>query len=217
MSKTLKITTIFASLSAATLLHAGAIGFDGSWKTINFPLKNKMSYGLNGGSLTVSGADAASMVYKPLDASLRGAKTASWNWSVSQSVPATNLGAKGQDDRNLSIYFLFTDAASAANLNPNTKPSSLLNNKNVRVLVYTWGGNHGRGKFVSSPYLGGRGIVVVKRNAGEGNYSESVNLANDYAAAFGRAPEALIAVAVSSDSDDTNSAVKGAISGLSIK
>jgi len=70
--------------------------------------------------------------------------------------------------------------------------------------------------MLGSPYLGDRGKTVVLRNAGTGSYSESVNLANDYKRTFGGTKVAVVGIAVSADSDDTKSKVRGAISGLAL-
>ena len=70
--------------------------------------------------------------------------------------------------------------------------------------------------MLSSPYLGARGKTIVRRPSGTGSFRETVDLAGDYTRAFGGAAGALVGLAVSADSDDTNSTIRGEISGLSI-
>ena len=93
----------------------------------------------------------------------------------------------------------------------------LNNNPNVRILQYVWGGNHARGAVQQSPYAPGQGANVILRQAGTGSNSESVDLARDFATAFGGTPGALVGIAVSGDSDDTNSAIRASVSNLVVR
>jgi hypothetical protein len=95
--------------------------------------------------------------------------------------------------------------------------TTLLNNDAVRVLVYVWGGSHARGAMLDSPYLGARGKTVVLRGAGTGQAREQVRLDRDYARAFGGDATSLVGLAVSGDSDDTDSRIMAQISGLTLR
>ena len=134
----------------------------------------------------------------------------------SESVPATDLRKKGGDDRNLAMYVVFSPKAEAQKLK-GAGIRKLLGSNAARVLVYVWGGNHGRGQVLGSPYLGDRGKTVVLRNAGTGSHSESVNLASDYKRTLWRYKgcgrwdrECLLIVMT------PQSKVRGAISGLAL-
>ena len=84
-------------------------------------------------------------------------------------------------------------------------------------MQYAWGGNHRRGQVIPSPYAPpGQGVTIALRQAGTGSHSERVDLAADYARAFGGEKGALIGLAVSGDSDDTNSAIRAAIGNLTL-
>lgn len=132
-------------------------------------------------------------------------------------MPPTDLALKGGDDRNLSLYFLFLDPSEAVRLGPKPGLRKLMTNHAARVLLYVWGGKDGRGAFMPSPYMDGRGTTVVLRPAGTGTHVETVDLAADYARAFGGAPGALVGLAVSADSDDTNSEIRAQISDLMLE
>lgn len=202
-------------LLAATPIAAEPVSFSG-WTEQRFSLFQKVDYGFSSSRLSVASDDAASMTYRRLPAGSWGATSASWSWAVSQSVPATDLTRKGGDDRNLSLYFVFLPEAEAQRIGEGGSIRNLLNNDQARVLVYVWGGAHGRGDVLSSPYLGARGKTIVRRPSGTGSFRETVDLAGDYTRAFGGAAGALVGLAVSADSDDTNSTIRGEISGLSI-
>ncbi|MGJ8610808.1 MAG: DUF3047 domain-containing protein [Octadecabacter sp.] len=201
---------------AASAAVAGPISFGGNWNEQRLQLFNSNDYSFSGGSMGIASDGGVSLAWARTGRGDWGATAASWNWSVDQSVPATNLGRKGGDDRNISIYFVFLPEADA-NQMEGANIRQLNNNPNVRILQYVWGGNHSRGTIQQSPYAPGQGANVILRPAGTGSNSESVNLANDFAAAFGGAPGALVGVAVSADSDDTNSSVRASISNLAVR
>ncbi|WP_161555799.1 DUF3047 domain-containing protein [Mangrovicoccus ximenensis] len=137
------------------------VRFGGSWRPLTFPRLDPTRYGLEGSSLQIEADASSSLIYLPAPESTRGARSASWSWSVSRSVPPTDLARKGGDDRNISLYFVFMDAASAARLSPDTPPQRLLRNRSARVLIYVWGGAHPPGSRLPSPYLRGRGVTIV--------------------------------------------------------
>lgn len=195
--------------------QAGQIAFDRGWKEQKFSLFSKNRYSFGGSSLGVQSDGSVSMAYTPVPQALWNSTKASWRWSVDTSVPATDLRKKGGDDRNLAMYVVFLPPAEAQRLQ-GKGIRKLLGSDAARVLVYVWGGNHGRGKVLPSPYLGNRGKTVVLRDAGTGRYSEAVDLAGDYRRSFGGTPGAVVGLAVSADSDDTDTSVKGAIAGLSL-
>lgn len=194
---------------------AAPVSFDGSWKTQKFSLFSSNTYGFNGGSVSVASDGSVSLAYRPLPDSYWSASTATWSWSVQEGVPATDLRQKGGDDRNLALYFVFLPQAEAQALK-GASVRQLLTNDAARVLVYVWGGAHDRGAVLGSPYLGNRGKTIVLRGSGTGSANESVNLARDYANAFGGGDTALVGLALSGDSDDTDSRIRASISGLNV-
>ena len=203
-------TAICLALPAA----AAPVSFDGSWKTQKFSLFSSNKYGFNGNSVSVSSDGSVSLAYRQLDTSFWGASSAQWSWRVDEGVPATDLRQKGGDDRNLALYFVFLPEAEAQRLQ-GASVRRLLTNDNARVLVYVWGGAHNRGAVLSSPYLGNRGKTIVLRGSGTGSANENVNLARDYANSFG-GDAALVGVALSGDSDDTDSRIRASVSGLRV-
>lgn len=204
-----------ATLMSVSVASAGQIPFNSGWKEQKFSLfsKNKYSYGST--RLGVQSDGSVSMAYRAVPEDLWGATSGSWSWRVDQSVPATDLRKKGGDDRNLALYVVFLPEADARAAK-GSGIRKLLGNQSARVLVYVWGGKHGRGKVLSSPYLGSRGKTVVLRDTGTGAHSERVDLHSDYRRAFGGRAGAVVGIAVSADSDDTDSQIKGAISNLSL-
>ena len=199
---------------ATTTAQAGAVSFASGWKEQKLTLFSSNDYSF-GNSLSMTSNGSVSIAWTRVGQGDWGAEAESGNWAVSQSVPATDLSRKGGDDRNISVYFVFVPADVAPSL-AGAGIRSLLGRDDVRVMQYAWGGNHGRGSIIKSPY-GRGGVTIPLRQAGTGSVSESVNLAADYARAFGGTKGALIGLAVSGDSDDTNTVIKATVSNLNLR
>jgi hypothetical protein len=210
-----------AAATAATLplrpAHAlGTQPFDRSWRALTFRRIPPTQYTLSGTRLGILAEQSASVIYRSVEPSAQAATITRWSWSVSESVPPTDLSRRGGDDRNIALYFVFMDAASAARLSPDTSLTRLMANRSARILIYVWGGSHAPGSIVPSPYTRGRGVSVIRRAAGTGSHTESVDLQADHARAFGSRYEALVGLAVSSDSDDTGSVVRAELRDLTL-
>ena len=181
---------------------------------INFKGWTHQKFGFFGGNdwqqsddeLTVEADRSVSLLWRALPADLWQTSSATWTWRVDQSVPQTDLSLKGGDDRNFSLYFIFAPQTVAIRADQ-TGILGLLDNPDVRVLMYVWGGRHSRGDFVESPYLGARGKTVILRPAGLGTHEETVDFREDLQRVFGQSDLALIGLAVSADSDDTQSRI----------
>ncbi len=207
-------TALIAATLAGTSVAAGPVSFANGWSEQKLSLFSNNSYSF-GNALSMTSNGGVSIAWTRLPQSEWQASTARWTWTVEQSVPATDLRQKGGDDRNLSLYFVFVpddqaEALQGANIR------QLLGNSDVRVLLYVWGGDYARGSQFASPYLQGQGVNVMLRQAGTGSFTENVDLAADYARAFGGQPGSLVGLAVSGDSDDTDSAIRAAIGGMSL-
>lgn len=208
------LTALFTILTTAA--SAGPISFSDGWQEQRLSLFSSNDYRF-GPNLSMVSDGSVSIAWSRVAQGDWASTRASWRWTVDQSVPATNLAQKGGDDRNISLYFVFVPESIAPKLQ-NANIRSLMGNDDVRVIQYAWGGNHSRGQVIQSPYgLPGQGVTIALRQAGTGTYSEGVDLAADYARAFGGDKGALIGLAVSGDSDDTNSVIRAAIGNLSLR
>ena len=210
------LTTTLALIVAASTAAAGPVNFN-SWRTHWFAIFSNVTFSAEGARLGVEADGAVSIIYDRLTPQDWDARKASWRWSVDSTVPATDLRQKGGDDRNLALYFAFMPRAEAERLQGTRSLRKLLNHADGRVLVYVWGGDHTRGATLGSPYLGPRGKTIVLRPSGTGAHAENVDLAADYRRAFGAEPEALVALALSADSDDTDTIIQGQIRDLNLQ
>jgi len=210
------LLTAALALTTATTVMAGPVNFSSGWKEQKLSLFSSNDYTF-GDQLSMVSDGSVSIAWAGVPRSDWGATSASWDWRVDQSVPATDLSKKGGDDRNLSVYFVFVPASVAPDL-AGAGIRSLLGRDDVRVVQYAWGGNNTVGAVIASPYGKlGTGVTIPLRTAGTGSASENVNLSADFARAFGGEKGALIGLAVSGDSDDTKSVIRAAIANLILR
>lgn len=212
-ARALALAVICAAAAPAAAL--GPVGFDDAWRTQAFSLFSSNRYGFAGERVTVASNGSVSLAWRALPERFWAAEAATWSWAVAEGVPPTDLTVKGGDDRNLALYFVFLPEAEARRLG-GTSIRRLLNNDAARVLVYVWGGDHARGAVLESPYLGDRGRTIVLRRSGTGQASEEVDLSADYARIFG-GDAALVGLALSGDSDDTDTEIRAQVSGLVLR
>jgi hypothetical protein len=195
-------TALFAASARAETITFGPALERAGWNVVSYPrIKPAIFHAENDTTLDVAADSAAGLLWHPVDATLRDARTAQWRWRVDEGVGPTDLTRRGRDDRALAVYFIFgavDDLGKSA--------TRLLASHSVRTLVYVFGGNAPRDAVLPSPHMGERGKFVILRsgNAPRGTwFEERVDLGSDYMRAFDSAPDLLLAIAVSTDSDDT--------------
>ncbi|MEM6385150.1 MAG: DUF3047 domain-containing protein [Pseudomonadota bacterium] len=206
------LITLFACCLGLGTLNAAPVAFDGQWKEQGFLRFFTNDYSFRGSQLDVVSDGTVSLVWRPVEGTERAARKASWRWRVTEGVGPTDLTKKGGDDRNLALYFVFVDEATAASLTGGNA-RQLLRNPNTRALIYVWGGDHAPGSILPSPYHPGLRTKVL-RTGSAGTFSESVDLAADYQRAFGAAKGVLVGLGVSADSDDTKGRVRASLADL---
>lgn len=183
------------------------------WTHQKFGIFGGNNWRQSGRTVSVESDGGVSLLWRPLPEKVWQSTKASWSWNVGTSVPPTDLSQKGGDDRNLSLYFIFApqDLATRAN---DLGIRKLLGSPEIRVLMYVWGGSHDRNTILASPYLGARGKTIVLRQAGAGQHDEAIDLRSDLDRAYGSRVLMLIGLALSADSDDTETRIDARISDL---
>lgn len=185
------------------------------WTAVAFPGIAPARFTASGeDTLLVATDSGAGLLWHPLPGTAGQTRRARWRWRVEQGVAATDLAQRGADDRALGVYFVFGDRPAGA-----SSAMDLLASRSVTALVYVFGGDKPRGSVLPSPHMGARGRFVVLRPAASAKqvwFDETVDLADDFARAFGRALPPLIGVAISSDSDDTRARNRAGVQGLVI-
>ncbi len=202
------------SASAELLNFARDLSAAG-WTVVSFLWVRAAAFNATSSTtLEVTADSSAGLLWRPIETKLRRVETAQWRWLARESVPATDLTKKGADDRVLAVYFIFGQEADAA-----LAPMTLLGSPSITALVYVFGGDQPRGSVVASPHMGARGKFIVLRPADAKKgvwFEESVALTNDHMRAFGVPPGLLLAVAISSDSDDTRTRNRAELDSLRV-
>ncbi len=221
-SSTFAIVAALATLLSPAASAGIAFGDDlhaAGWRELTFRKYASTRYRADSDGLGVVAEKSSSMLYRMLAGERLSPSAARWSWRVDEGVGATDLTKKGGDDAALALYFTFADEKTANRL-AGKKPSMLrmLGARNTTTLVYVFGGKTA-GPF-KSPYVAGKSWSMVLRPAMSARktwFDESIDLAADHARAFGEAPQRLIAVAVSSDSDDTGGRNVASLRGLTVE
>ncbi len=195
----LSVPAAAADIGFGDDLHAAG------WRDLTFRNYAATQYRAEDGGLSILAEQSSSMLYRQLARENLSPRRARWSWRVDEGVGPTDLTKKGGDDAPAALYFVFADEKTAERLAVEA-PSMLriLGARKATTLVYVFGG--AETGPLKSPYLAGRSQSIVLRTAMSARgewFSEDVDLAADHARAFGAPPARLIAVAVSSDSDDT--------------
>ncbi|MFN2305555.1 MAG: DUF3047 domain-containing protein [Paracoccaceae bacterium] len=207
------LRTALAFSLLATPALAGPVDFSRGWQEQRLSLFSSNTYSF-GQTLQMTSEHTVSIAWTRVPQADWDSTGAGWTWSVSESVAPTDLSVKGGDDRNLSLYFVFVPQETAPDL-ASAGIRALLGRSDVRVIQYAWGGNNPVGQVIPSPYgEPGTGVTIPLRQADTGSESVTVDLAADYARAWGGTPGALIGLAVSGDSDDTRGKIEAEISNL---
>jgi len=209
---------LIAACLAAPPAMAEALRFEPGlpgWSAVAFPGIAPARFTAAGDdTLLVATDSGAGLLWRPLSGATRQTRIARWRWRVDEGVAATDLTQRGADDRALGVYFVFGDRPAGT-----SSAMELLASPSVTTLVYVFGGDKARGSVLPSPHMGARGKFIVLRPAATPKqiwFDETVELAADYARAFGRAMPALIGVAISSDSDDTRARNRAGVQGMVI-
>jgi len=204
-------TLAAAALPRAT--RANTITFDQGWEHLTFRRLKPNTFSTGPDRLTVVAEGTSSILYRILPSDLFASRRAEWTWRVDSSVPPSDLTTIGNDDRNLGVFFVNATDDVAARVRPGTSISSLLRNRNVQVLMYTWGGDNPQGTIIPSPHAPGRLRNIVQRRPATGEFRESVDLTRDFPRVFGVEMRNLVALAVSSNSENSGSRVQAQVSG----
>lgn len=201
-------------LGGTTPAAAARVPFDGSWEHLTFRRLRPNVFETGQSELKVVADGSSSIFYRMLEPAFHGARRATWTWQVDRSVPPSDLSKIGADDRNLGMFFVSLDTAGAKRVRPGTSIRSLMTNRSARILMYTWGGNSALGTVVPSPHAPERLRNLITREAKTGRFTEDVDLAADFLKVFGQPLDRLVAVAVSSNTENTPARVEATISGL---
>lgn len=188
------------------------------WQAVSFPGRPAATFTAKGkDAVRIETDGGAGLLWRAMPKSAAGATMAMWRWRKALGVGPTDLTRKGGDDRVLAVYFAFADPEVAKG---QIDLKALLRSGRADVLTYVWGGSAQPGTIQTIPYFKGRGRAVLTRQAdapAEQWFAEDVALSVDFRRAFGKPPGRLVAIALSSDADDTGGHNIAALADLSVR
>ncbi len=160
------------------------------------------------GYLLAKSDRSASGIFYRISFDARKNPMISWKWRVIQFPRKQNqdIQASGwieKDDYAARFYVIF--------------PSFYF--MNTKCLEYVWDENLPKGKILTSPYF--KNIKLIVAESGSSNLNNWVyvrrNIIEDYKAAFGRPPRDKVgAIAIMTDSDNTNSTAEADYSEIKV-
>jgi len=191
------------------------------WQVLDIPGKAVTRFTAAGdGVIAVDARDSVGFLYRQAAEMPGAGRYLTWHWCVEAAPPATDLSIKGMDDRPLAVHVWFNDKDDAdSGWELKTRLGAWLFGRPLpgKMLTYVWGGTETRGTRLRNPYREKAGSIVVLRsgNSRPGEwYTETVDIAADFEAAFGYRPGRPDYVAISADTDDKGGASAGVVAGL---
>ncbi len=192
------------------------------WEEFVFKDKRTNHFSAHGDSgIEIVSQSSVSLLQIPVSIDIESQPILRWRWCVTEPVPTTRLSVKGADDRSLAIYvafpFLAEEATAFERIERKVIEATAGKDAPGRVLMYVWGGDGDRGALVESPYLGTSGMMKILRPARTPSgqwFAESIDIAEDYRQAFGSKAPNPLHIAISADTDDTESTARGVIMNL---
>ncbi|MFC1807719.1 DUF3047 domain-containing protein [Candidatus Omnitrophota bacterium] len=150
----------------------------------------------SGGHLSAQSKDAASGIFYKIRFDPEKEPMVSWKWKVLKfpSKQKSDVSEKGwieQDDYAARLYVIFPRLAF----------------NHTRSLEYVWDQELPEGTIMTSPYFKNIKIIVAesgRKNIGKWIYEER-NVYDDYIQAFGKKPGEAGAIAIMTDTDNTQS------------
>lgn len=219
----MRLLSVLPAMLATVMLGAGAhpaaaasqdlLAGKGNWKVLKVGSKPKTRFALNKGVLDISADKSVAFLYREINPLRSTMPKLQWQWRVDRDIPATDLSAKGKDDRPAAVHLWFEDKSASVS----GALSSLLGKPRVGYLMtYVWGGKQRAGSIIKNPYFPDKGMVIVLRDsrAKTGTWEmETRDIAADFRAAFGIAPKLsdLRHVSVSADTEDTRTSSRSSI------
>jgi hypothetical protein len=190
------------------------------WAELAVPGKTPATYRLTDvGDLEARSKAGVSILYRALTPNERNSRVLTWRWRVDEAVPATDPADAGKDDRDLAVHIWFPDDEGGGLWKRIRRGiTNVLGVPPVgKALTYVFGGTGERHRRLVNPHHDPDGVLIVLRPTGTeiGKwFDERVDFAADFEQAFGEAPPKPMFVAVSTDSDDTETRAVGRIANL---
>jgi hypothetical protein len=146
-----------------------------------------------GAVLVIESQGSASALWYRLEMSPEATAFVSWRWRIDSALVGNEREREKKGDDYAARFFVIFD----------DEPFS----RDARAICYVWASGEPAGSEYRNPYFSSVATVVLESgNDRAGSWvQEERDFLRDYVAAFGERPESISAVAVMSDTDNTDS------------
>ena len=164
--------------------------------------------------------DSMALLARPLSVDLASTPILCWRWLVDAPVARGDMTKKSGDDYAARLYVAFDmpDSALSAGTRFKLGIARRLFGGNVpdAALNYVWDNRNPVGTRRKSAYTDRAELIVAETGTARAGtwVTERVDVAADFAAAFGNRPGTPIQIAVASDTDNTGSIARAAFADL---
>ncbi len=164
--------------------------------------------------------DSMALLARPLSVNLAATPILCWRWLVDAPVARGDMTKKSGDDYAARLYVAFDMPNSAMSAGTRFKLgiARRLFGGNVpdAALNYVWDNRNPVGTRRKSAYTDRAELIVAETGSARAGIwvTERVDVAADFASAFGNRPGTPIQIAVASDTDNTGSVARAAFADL---
>lgn len=205
------VVSFFLGMICANTGQAEPIPFNTGWTHHKFPMTREVTFDISSKQLGFSATNAASTLYRPFPNGHVVPNRARFTWHLQSAPPATALDSRFGSDRPLSVSFVFAPTGAVSEIARLGAPRKIVSHRDVRTLSYVWGGSQSSPRILPSPWLPRTAMLIVISHSQTSEGTASLSLAKDLRTHFGDADFQLIAVSISSDTNDTKETAIGSI------
>lgn len=217
-----------AALASASPAWVGRFTAPGNppapWRMVPYQSEKPTSYRIapvEGRMAIEARADRSmSLMARPIAVDLGERPVACWRWYVDGPIQKADMTRKGGDDYAARIYIAFDmpDSAMSGSTKFKLKMARAMFGKSLpdAAVVYVWDNRHPVGTARKSSYTDRSQLIVAETGSGRAGdwVTERVDVAADFAKAFGNKPGKPTQLAVASDGDNTGSKVRAAFADI---
>ena len=164
--------------------------------------------------------DSMALLARPLSVNLAATPILCWRWLIDAPVARGDMTKKSGDDYAARLYVAFDmpDSALSAGTRFKLGIARRLFGGNVpdAALNYVWDNRNPVGTRRKSAYTDRAQLIVAETGTTRAGtwVTERVDVAADFASAFGKRPGTPIQIAVASDTDNTGSVARAAFADI---
>jgi len=164
--------------------------------------------------------NSMSLMARPITVDLGERPIACWRWYVDGPIQKADMTRKTGDDYAARVYIAFDmpDSAMSGSARFKLKMARAVFGKSLpdAAVVYVWDNSHPVGTARKSSYTDRSQLIVAETGSGRAGswVAERVDVAADFARAFGNQPGKPVQLAVASDGDNTHSKSRAAFADI---